>query len=43
MSDLMMLQRVAERALPPKSRAEDPGKWQKWQFWGCVSSICSLV
>ena len=32
MSDLVMLQRVAERAVPPASRAEGPEKWQKWQF-----------
>ena len=30
MPDLIMLQRVAERAVPPASRAEDPGKWRKW-------------
>ena len=43
MSDLVMLQRLAERAVPPGSRAEGPEKWQKWQFLGCISSICTLV
>jgi hypothetical protein len=43
MSDLMMLQHVAERAFPPASRAEDPQEWQKWQFLGCVLSICTPV
>ena len=44
MSDLMMLQRVAERAVPPASRAEGPKKWrQSGTFWGCISSICTPV
>jgi len=28
-SDLMMLQRLTERALPPESRAERPEKWHE--------------
>jgi hypothetical protein len=30
-SDLMILQRLAERAVPPGRRAEDLEKWRKWQ------------
>jgi hypothetical protein len=43
MSDLVMLQRLAERAVPPGSRAEGLEKWRKWQFLECVSSICTPV
>jgi hypothetical protein len=43
MSDLLMLQQLTERALPPASRAEDPEEWQKWQFLECISSIRTLV
>jgi hypothetical protein len=43
MSDLMMLQRVAERTFPPASRAEDPEKWHKVALFGCISSICPPV
>jgi hypothetical protein len=32
MSDLMVLQRVAEPAFPPASHGGRPQKWQKWQF-----------
>jgi hypothetical protein len=31
-SDLMVLQGVAEQVFPPRRRAERPEKWQKWQF-----------
>jgi hypothetical protein len=37
MSDLVMLQRLAEQAVPPGIRAEGPGKWRKWQFLGHCS------
>jgi hypothetical protein len=37
MSDLMILQRLAERAVPPGSRAERPEKWHEvavfWTFF----------
>jgi hypothetical protein len=34
MSDLMMPQRLAERAVPPAIRAQRPGKWHKVAgFW----------
>jgi hypothetical protein len=39
----MMLQCVAERALPAASRAEGPEKWRKMAVLGTISSICSLV
>jgi hypothetical protein len=42
-SDLIVLQGVAERALPAASRAEGPDKWRKMAVFGCFSSICSLV
>src|SRR5260370_24835749 len=37
MSDLVMLQRLAERAVPPGSRAEGPGQWPKGGVLGCIS------
>ena len=43
MSDLTMLQRVAERAVPPASRAEGPKKWDFLGLLGRISSICALV
>src|SRR5689334_11435900 len=43
MSDLMMLQCLAERAVPHGRPAGGLEKWQKWQFWRCFSSICTLL
>jgi hypothetical protein len=34
MSDLMMLQRIADRAVPPGSRAERPEKWHEVAVFG---------
>ena len=43
MSDLIILQRIAERAIPPGRRAEGPEKWQKMAVLECISSICTPV
>ena len=43
MSDLMILQRLAERAVPPGRRAEGPQKWHKVAVFECISSICTPV
>jgi hypothetical protein len=43
MPDLMMLQCVAEQAFSPASHAGRLEKWQKWQFLGSFSSICTLM
>jgi hypothetical protein len=42
-SDLMMLQCVAERELPAAAHAEGPEKWRKMAVLEMISSICSLV
>jgi hypothetical protein len=43
MSELVMLQRVAERAFPPASRAGRSKKWQKVAVFGCNLSIRTPV
>jgi hypothetical protein len=42
-SDLVILQCVAEQALAIASRAKGPEKWRKMAVLGSISSICSLV
>src|SRR4051812_1406107 len=43
MPDLMMQQRVVERASPPRYRAEEPEKWREVAVFEVFSSICPLV
>jgi hypothetical protein len=43
MSDLIMLQRVAERGVPPWRGAGRSNKWREVAVFGVFSSICSLV
>jgi hypothetical protein len=39
MSDVMILQPVAERALRPASRPEAPPRWHKWQFGDAIRAF----